>query len=69
MNFKTYKAYVKNKQKQERILTIQAESLTEVKEFLRKKFDSTNIDEVKFINKSGKTIASLNVKEFDLVIL
>lgn len=39
MNFKTYKAYVENKKNPERKRIIQAENLTEVKEFLRKKIN------------------------------
>lgn len=68
MNFKTYKAYVENKKKSERKRIIQAENLTEVKEFLRKKINFSNTNKIEFVDKTGKIIAYWDIKNSDFFI-
>ena len=68
MNFTNYRAYVKNKQtNQKKVLAILAESLEEVKQLLENKYyDVKNVDELVFVTSKGERLVTFNVSKYVL---
>ena len=68
MNFKTYRAYVMNKKKQEKKkLIIEVDNVQQAKQLLTTKhFDVKNVNELIFVNPEGEILATFDVRKITL---